>query len=474
MSATAPAPVLHPALSWVNSHPQALSGHCGRVVALVFWSASSAYCQNLLDDLSRLRARFPLALSVLGLHVPKFDAEIVDRTVLKAINRLGLKFPVANDRGWITWQHYGIASWPSVVLLDGSGKVRQVLTGDDQGAALERAIADLIDELGGVSTPPRDDDSLSGQEPATALAFPAGLTATDTHLYVADTGHQRILECNFDGRVLRQFGSGHADHVDGPAGEAAFRAPRGMCVIRDSIYVADSGNHAIRRIRLHDGHVETLLGNGRPGAPNEGAVPTGAACQLNQPTAVAGSGNRLFVALAGNNQLWEFDLTKLVMRFVAGTGQLGIADGPGHNAVFGQPMGLALVQQTLYVVDAASSAIRAVQVQNNTVQTLVGQGLYEFGETDGQRREARLQFPQGIALDPNAPVLWIADTYNGSLRGLRLGGGEVSTHSLPHPLDQPAALALAGRQMFIADTGSHEVWRHDLESGLLTRLPIGE
>lgn len=474
MSATAPAPVLAPALSWVNANPQSLSGHRGRVVALTFWSASSAYCQNLLDELSRLRARYPLALSVLGVHVPKFDAEVIDRTVLKAINRMGLKFPVANDRNWITWQHYGIASWPSVVLLDGTGKIRQVLTGDDQASALENAIGELIEELGGLSTPPRDPDALSGAEPASALAFPAGLAATDTHLYVSDTGHHRILECNFDGRVLRQFGGGHADHVDGPAGEAAFRAPRGLCVVRDSLYVADTGNHAVRRIRLHDGHVETLLGNGKAGAPKEGSVPTGAACQLNQPTAVAGSGNRLFLAVAGNNQLWEFDLAKLVMRFVAGTGQLGIADGPGHNAVFAQPAGLALVQQTLYVADAASSAIRAVQVQNNTVQTLVGQGLYEFGETDGQRREARLQYPLGIALDPNAPVLWIADTYNGSLRKLRLGGGDISTHALPQPLDQPAALAIAGRLMFIADAGSHEVLRHDLESGLLTRLPIGE
>jgi hypothetical protein len=468
------APNLHPSLNWLNADAQTILAQRGRVLALVFWNASSAYCHNLIDELNRLKARYPFALAVLGVHQPKFDAEVDGRTVLKAINRLGVGFAVANDRGWITWQHYGITSWPSVALINPDGELREIFSGDDQAAALDAAISGLIDEVGGPTSMPEGEANLRGAEPRTTLAFPSGITLTDSHLYVADTGHHRVLECTFEGRVLRQFGTGYPDLVDGPASEAAFSSPRGLCVIRDVVYVADAGNHALRRIHLSEGRVETLLGNGKPGQPQEGFPTNPSDCQLNQPWAVAGAYDRLFIAVAGCNQIWEYDLGRSRMCFIAGTGELGIADGPGRNAVFAHPAGLALVQQTLYVADSASSAIRTIHLQDGVVETLVGHGLYEFGEQDGKRRDARLQFPLGLALDPVAPVLWVADSYNGSLRKLRLGGGEMSTHELPQPLTQPAALAIGRGALWIADAAVHEILRHDLESGLLTRLSLAE
>ncbi|MFY2764788.1 redoxin domain-containing protein [Arenimonas sp. MALMAid1274] len=467
------APELLPSLQWLNAEPQTVAGQRGRILALVFWNAASPYCHNLLDDLARLQSRYPLALSLLGIHQPKFDSELDPRLVLKTANRLGVAFPVANDRSWTTWQHYGIQSWPSVALIDTRGRLRQVFAGDHQLAALDAAVSGLVDEVGGaiVAAEPH---RRTGAEPRLPLSFPSGLAVSDTHLYVADTGHHRILECTHSGRVLREFGTGHGDLVDGPADNAAFRRPRGLCLVREALYVADSGNHALRRIRLLDGAVETVLGNGRPGVVREGSHEAGAALPLNLPWDVTGTLDRLFIAMAGSNQVWEYDLGQARLKLLAGSGELGIADGPARGAMFGHPAGLALVQQTLYVADSGTSAIRAIQVAQSQVQTLVGQGLYDFGEQDGQRRDARLQYPLALALDPGSPVLWVADAYNGSLRKLRLGGGEMTTHELPQPLDQPAALAAGAGSLWIANTGAHDVLRYDLGNGKLTRLPIGE
>jgi len=468
------APALHSSLNWLNADAQTIAAQRGRVLALVFWNAGSAYCHNLIDELNRLKARYPFGLAVLGIHLPRFDAEVDGRTVLKAINRLGVGFAVANDRGWVTWQHYGITSWPSVALINPDGELREIFSGDDQASALDAAISGLIDEVGGPTSMPPGEASLRGAEQRSALSFPCGIALTDSHLYVADTGHHRILECTFEGRVLRQFGTGYPDLVDGPSSEAAFASPRGLCVIRDAVYVADAGNHALRRIHLPDGRVETMLGSGKPGQPQEGIPTYPSDCPLNQPWAVAGAYDRLFIAVAGCNQIWEYELGHARMRFVAGTGELGIADGPGRNAMFAHPAGLALVQQTLYVADSASSAVRNVHLHGGVTETLVGHGLYEFGEQDGRRRDARLQYPLGLALDPTAPVLWVADSYNGSLRKLRLGGGEMSTHELPQPLNQPTALAIGRDALWIADAGAHEILRHDLTTGLLTRLSLAE
>lgn len=471
--ANTPAPELAASLQWLNADPQTIAGQQGRVLALVFWNAASAYSHNLLEDLRRLQLRYPVGLSILAIHQPKFDSEIDGRLVLKAANRLGLTFPVANDRTWTTWQHYGIQSWPSVALIDTRGRLREVFAGDHHLAALDAAIASLIDEVGGATLAapvPRR----GGAEPRLPLCFPSGLAVGENHLYVADSGHHRILECTHSGRILREFGTGHGDMVDGPADIAAFRNPRGLCLVREALFVADTGNHALRRIRLLDGAVDTVLGTGRPGQVREGAQEPGAAMALNQPWDITATLDRIYIAMAGSNQIWEFDLGQSRLKLVAGSGELGIADGAARTAMFAHPAGMALVQQTLYVADSATSAIRAIQLTQANVQTLVGQGLYEFGEQDGQRRDARLQLPMALALDPTSPVLWVADSYNGSLRKLRLGGGEMTTHNLPQPLVQPSALAAGAGSLWIANTGAHEVLRYDLDSGKLGRLPIGE
>ena len=83
MSTTlAPSPELSPALAWLNAEPPTLAAHRGRVLAILFWNAASPYCHNLVDDLVRLQARFPLGLSLLGVHQPKFDSELDGHAVM--------------------------------------------------------------------------------------------------------------------------------------------------------------------------------------------------------------------------------------------------------------------------------------------------------------------------------------------------------------------------------------------------------
>ena len=212
---TLQAPALHSSLNWLNADPQTVAAQRGRVLALVFWNASSAYSQNLVEEILRLKLRHPSGLAILGIHQPKFDAEIDGATVHKALNRLGVNFPVANDRGWVAWQHYGIVSWPTVALVDTRGMLREIFAGDDQINAIDAAIGTLMDEAG-LNILAAPNPRLSGQEQPLPLLFPSGLVATDTHLYVSDTGHHRILECTHEGRVLRQFGSGYPDLADGP------------------------------------------------------------------------------------------------------------------------------------------------------------------------------------------------------------------------------------------------------------------
>src|SRR3546814_22667 len=238
--------------------------------------------------------------------------------------------------------------------------------------------------------------------------------------------------------------------------------------------LADTGNHSVRRIQLRSGDIDTICGAGRPGVPVEGVITDPRAVALDQPRAIALSAEAMHIATAGDNRIWTYNLGKRELPLLAGSGALGLSDGSGNRASVAQPVGLATVQQVLYACDAAGSAIRSVNARSGQVTTLLGQDTWNFGKADGARVEARLQQPQAIALDPDAPVLWIADSGNDALRTLRLGGGELATFELPQPLHAPSGMAIADRVVWIADTDAHAVLRLDTRNGALRHVPIGE
>ncbi len=468
------APELPGSLQWLNAAAGSLHDQRGKAVALAFVNAGSAWSSQRLNELAILQARYLGRLHVLAVHVPRFDSERDPQRVLKRLRRQGVALPIAQDADWEAWQRFGVEAWPTVLLIDGEGRIRHRVVGLDVPGELERAVSELCDAL----PMPYDDDLApfreGSPEPRLALRFPMGLTVTEHRLYVADSGHHRVLECNHSGQVLRQFGTGAADFVDGDGSQAAFRRPQGLVVLRESLYVADTGNHALRRITLANGSVDTLCGNGRAGVISEGVVSSPRDVVLNQPCGLAVVGNRIHLAMAGENRIWAYDLGTRELLVSAGSGKLDVRDGNGQVASFAQPVGLAAVQQMLYVCDELGSSLRAVQLRNDVVQTLVGSGPWEFGDQDGPRETARLQQPQAITLSPGVPQLWVADSGNGRLRTLRLGGGELSTVTLPRRLHGPAGLAADAESVWIAETDAHAVLRYNIASGELSDVPITE
>ncbi len=458
--------------TWLNAAPTTLTELRGRPVVLAFVNAASVWCAHRLAELGQWQSRNPGKLQVLVLQVPRFDFEREPEQALKLLRRQGVTVPALLDADWDGWRRFNVAAWPTLVLLDAQGREVDRLVGF--GEELDRALNALCQ---GTSSPLDADASRQRElhpEPRLPLLFPTALAVSTERLYIADSGHHRILECSHAGRVLRQFGMGTADMMDGGPGEAAFNRPQGLSLQREWLYVADTGNHALRRIHLLTGQVDTLCGNGRPGEPREGAVGDPRQTPLNHPQGLVVADNQIHIAMAGDNRIWSYHLGQRALSWRAGSGAIDERDGSGHLAAFAQPTALAAVQQVLYVCDALGSSIRSMQLRGDLVQTLVGQGMWSFGDQDGPRTAAQLQYPQAIAMSPDAPVLWIADAGNGRLRTLRLGGGELSTVALPRRLHGPAGLALGGGAVWIAETDAHAVLRFDPVSGVLSDVPISE
>ncbi len=469
--APSPAYELSATLDWLNAEPQRLAAHRGRVVALLFWSASSVYCHNLLHGFAAIQRRHPDALSVLAVHVPKFDAEREAAVLQHVLRRLDVHLPVANDRDWTVWQHYALQSWPTAVLIDHEGIRAGDFAGDDQLPAIEAMLQELIVKAGAVPPKPANLHVRPGHKQFATLNCPGGLALGEDTLYIADTGHHRILECSLEGRVRRVFGNGIPLFLDGPAGDACFNRPAGMDLYRDQLYVADTGNHAVRRISLHDGSVTTVLGDGKPGvwhAPGDDS----AAPRLNNPLALCVRDEALVVADAGNNRLALYNLASHAFATLAGSGSIGLLDGVGARVRMAHPLALSGGRNQLYVAEGSSSSVRSVAVPEGRVNTVLGQGLYQFGDVDGPRQSAALQYPRALAVDDKRGVIWIADAYNGKVRMLGMNNNQLSTLALMQSLRQPSALALDGESLWIADGAGDQVYRYFFESEFLSRLNV--
>src|SRR3546814_20106172 len=199
------------------------------------------------------------------------------------------------------------------------------------------------------------------REPMLPLSFPVGIAVDANYLYVADSGHHRILECDHGGRVLRQFGSGGPGFIDGPMELSAFNRPQGICLQRDMLYVADTGNHSVRRIQLRSGDIDKICSAGRPGVPGEGVITDPRAVELDQPRAIALSAEAMHIATAGANRHWTYNLGQIELRLLHGPGALSIPDGRGNRTRFHHQVGSDTVQQIKNTRDAERNEGRGVR-----------------------------------------------------------------------------------------------------------------
>ncbi|TAN03517.1 MAG: hypothetical protein EPN36_12200 [Rhodanobacteraceae bacterium] len=468
-------PELPDALNWVNRRERVrLSELLGRIVLLVFWNATSTSSLNLLGELRQLEKRHPGAFVLLGVHTPRYASQQPDAAVLKALQRGRFRAPIANDHEWLAWKLYSIPAWPTTLLIDADGALAARFVGEGRGQEIEEAVASLQEGMPAAFLRPPLEllENTRAAVAADPLAFPAQALASDTRLFVSDTGHHRILECSHGGRVLRQFGSGTPGNWDGQAAACGFQSPQGLALAGNVLYVADTGNHCVRRIRLDSGEVETVLGSGRPAYGDVEQQGSGLRASINAPRALAVDGELLYVAAAGQNQILRVDLRMQRVTTLAGDGRCDVRDGIGGQASLAQPGALALLPGQLLVADSGGNAIRRLRFVDLALTTLVGSSPWDPGRLDGTGRKARLAWPSGLAVAENR--VYVADTCNDRLCVLDPHSGELATLEFDYPLHQPQGLSYAAGSLWLADRDDHAILRIDPEHGACERVAVDE
>ena len=140
-----PAPDFANVTEWVNTKPLTLAGLRGKVLLIDFWTYSCINCLRTLPHVEAWAARYEQAgLVVVGVHTPEFAFEHVPSNVKANARRLGVRYPIAIDNGYGTWNAWGNQYWPAEYLVDRSGRVREAHFGEGDYDKTEAAIRELL------------------------------------------------------------------------------------------------------------------------------------------------------------------------------------------------------------------------------------------------------------------------------------------------------------------------------------------
>jgi ELWxxDGT repeat protein len=385
-----------------------------------------------------------------------------------------------------------------LMALTASGQTVQVLS-DINSAPL--SVSTVADELvvAGNNLFIATDDSVTGSElwkfsVKAAFQSPQAVTAdADGNVYVADTANHIIRRISATGAVSTLAGRiGVVGELDAAGLTATFNSPQSIAVVttgtsKGVLYVADTGNHTIRRI-TPEGVVTTVAGDGGTQGDAGG---TGANSRFRSPKGVAvnSTGTTVYVADTGNHMIRSLSIagtTTLTVNvsLIAGLSQTpGSQDGTGNGARFRDPSAIAVDgSDRLYVADTGNHNVR--KIVNGVVTTLAGSITGTSGSANGTGTAAQFSSPQGVTCDTSGANIYIGDTGNHLLRRVSSAGvvttlagsgsaGAVDGSGTAASFSGLQELAFQGGMIYVADTVNHTIRSVVTASGV-TNLYAGQ
>jgi sugar lactone lactonase YvrE len=295
------------------------------------------------------------------------------------------------------------------------------------------------------------------------------------NLYFAETGNHLIRKVDTSGSLTTIAGTGTQGFSGdtGPATSATLDSPQGLTLDQaNNLYIADTHNHRIRRLNLTTGIITTIAGT-TPGFSGDGAQALSA--QLNLPTALAiDASGSLYLADTGNHRIRRIDAATGLITTIAGTGTQGYSgDGaPALSAAIDSPTGIAIdAPGNLYLADTHNHRIRKITSTTGLITTIAGTGLLGFSGDSAPAAAANLALPHGLTADA-AGNLYLADTANHRIRRIDATSGFITTvvgdgtqtfsgdNASPTAasLDSPTATSLSpASNLTLSDTGNQRI-----------------
>jgi len=426
---------------WINlSRPLELSDLKNRVILLDFWTYSCVSCAQALPEIKKLEERFGSKLLVIGVHSAHFNNDSNLAQIKKAVLKHEIDFPVINDSKLQIWNAFQAKTLPTFVLINTRGKIEETYSGVASIDSIKEDIKDLLEKHGTeINRDPLPRLLERYNTIGNVLTFPSKIEYVKNFSYksrnlpvffIANSSQNSVIATSMTGEVIVKIGSTKRDLVDGDFENAAFNNPRGMLFDSGKLYVADSGNKAIRVIDFKEEKVSTLINSG-----------------LSYPSDLEffPNKNTLVIADAGSNRILSYNLKNKETSVLAND--------------LAQPADLAAFGGKIYFVDTFASALRNVD-QKGEVKTLAD-------------KNSGLQHPLGLTVDDTGA--YVVDSFNNKIRKFDFASKQLRDFiGSKAGFDEPDGIVAVLDRFYVVDTNNNRVLavnRGNLSAEVLDVMP---
>jgi streptogramin lyase len=257
------------------------------------------------------------------------------------------------------------------------------------------------------------------------------LRGPDGALWFTEYGGQRVRRLLKDGSLATVVGDGKRGLLGngGAALSASLNMPHEIRFDPfGDLYIADMGNHVVRKVEMKTGKISTLAGTGLPKFGGDGGQ--AALAYLKQPHSIQfGRDACMYVCDTGNNLIRRVHMGSGIITSFAGTGALGVTpDGaPIRGTPLSGPRALDVDQDgNLWLVTREGNQVLKLDMLNERIYVIAGTGQKGYSGDGGPAREATFRGPKGISLDKQGNV-WVADTENNAVRRINMATGTIET-----------------------------------------------
>ena len=310
--------------------------------------------------------------------------------------------------------------------------------------------------------------------------YPEGIATDGVYIYIADTGNHVIRKIEINSSTVTTIAGkrGQAGFKDGTGVNALLKAPIGITIMNSALYVSDTDNHVIRRIDKDSGETITVAGTASAAGNSDGI---GISALFNYPFGLTNDGEFLYVADTFNHTIRRVEIqTGEVITLAGKAGEGGYTDGSLMDARFFYPSDLEVKGGELFIVDLGNDVIRVIDLSYGTVNTIAGTSRVT-GFADGPVGVGNFNSPVDIAIIGD--YLYVTDMENNSIRSVNISTGEIATiagaPSYTGATDDtgdksrfstPGGITMEGSTLYIADTFNHIIRKVDAETGAVTTI----